>query len=671
MTGFMFCVPAGASLTRKTSMTGLSLFQKNLQFLDVVMPELAARARAATDTLTRPVWDESGIAVDIDLGGGRLYNRPAAEFAQEQVASWLRMPNRVVVNRPDPDSLADISTQVLCTRLGEEVGADLCELPRMTDTGLLVIIGLGLGLHVPALLEHLSPRHVVLIEPMEEFAVHSLHAFDWASLVEGCTARGGTLDVIANFDPRAVKTELEALITRFGPSCVDGAYSFLHYQTDATRAIAQGFQELTGMKSTMQGYYADEKLMIENTIANVSGDEFWMVDGAYQALHGLPAFIVGSGPSLDGALEAIREWQGHAVIFSAGSALESLLAAGITPDFHVEKENNSKTEARIAHIFEQSGGGGETFGTSLIASTTVKPSVLARFDDKFLFLRQELSSTRMFGAGFEPVVGTGPFSANTAIAAATTLGFRNVYLFGCDCGSVDPSQHHAQNTAYHTRDGHTSNHAKMPLRVPANFGGEAWSNAYFLWSRWVFESLITQAEIKAFNCSDGIAIAGATPLRPKNLTVSGQKIDKARLLETFKGHCLYQAPGTYFDSQDVDGVLADWHGFRCDVLAFLDDTLAGVRDLEALDDALTGFIDICDQTYGGVVVPLRGSMLSMLPVAGYFVKRAPDDDIRARLMNVFRDVYRTQVVRMLDDATAMLEAIAADHGAPVELEATG
>jgi hypothetical protein len=35
--------------------------------------------------------------------------------------------------------------------------------------------------------------------------------------------------VIANFDPRAVQTELEELITNFGAFCMDGAYSFLNY----------------------------------------------------------------------------------------------------------------------------------------------------------------------------------------------------------------------------------------------------------------------------------------------------------------------------------------------------------------------------------------------------------------------------------------------------------
>ena len=83
-------------------MTGPSLFQKNLLYLDTAMPAVAKLVRATTDTITRPVAEGDGPATDIDLGGGRLYNRPAAEFAREQVNSWLARPDRVVVNRPDP-----------------------------------------------------------------------------------------------------------------------------------------------------------------------------------------------------------------------------------------------------------------------------------------------------------------------------------------------------------------------------------------------------------------------------------------------------------------------------------------------------------------------------------------------------------------------------------------
>lgn len=649
----------------------MSPYQKNLVFLETAFPALAGLARETTDTLTSPVLDGDGIAVDIDLGSGRPYNQPARAFAQQQVASWLERSNRVVVNRPEPGTLQDAATRAVCEDLSRQAGETLLPVPPAGESGLLVVIGVGLGQHVHELLTAVSPRHLVLVEPISEFALHSLHALDWMSLVSACKARGTTIDLIVESDPRLVQSALETLVTKFGTYCMDGAYSFLHYQTDVSRAIARGFQELAGMKSILQGYYVDEKLMIANTVTSVTGDEFWVVDGGLQPAHDLPAFIIGSGPSLDGALDTIRECQDHAVIFCAGSALQSLLAVGITPDFQVEKENNEITRARIEHIFERHNPGADRFEIALIASATVQPAVVDLFGDTFLFHRELLSSTRMFGEGFSPLVGTGPFSANTAVAAATVMGFRNIYLFGCDCGSVDKNQHHARDTVYHTRDGHASGHAEMPIPVPANFGGQAWSNSCFLWSRWVFESMISQVGIRAVNCSDGVAIAGAEPVRPEALTLPTPPLDKQKILNGLKNACAYQAPDTYLAPSRLSDVIARWHACARDVEAFLDDVVAQAESLDALEDALSRFVEACEFRHDGVLTPIQGSMRSMVPIAGYFLNRAPDPERRTQLLDGFRRVFRDQVLRMLADCTDLMDGLAPAQGSATKRQAAG
>jgi hypothetical protein len=199
-------------------MPGMSLYQKNLVFLESAFPAFAGLARQTTDTVTSPVLDGGGLAVDIDLGAGRLYNRPAREFAREQVASWHARPDRVVVNRPDPETLVDLATQSMCETLSRQAGETLLPVPPADETGLLVVIGVGLGEHIRELVNAVSPRHLVLIEPISEFALHSLHALDWASLVGDCKSRGTTVDLIVDPDPRTIQNALEGLIpveTRF------------------------------------------------------------------------------------------------------------------------------------------------------------------------------------------------------------------------------------------------------------------------------------------------------------------------------------------------------------------------------------------------------------------------------------------------------------------------
>ncbi|MBC7368204.1 MAG: DUF115 domain-containing protein [Undibacterium sp.] len=53
------------------------------------------------------------------------------------------------------------------------------------------------------------------------------------------------------------------------------------------------------------------------------------------ALHGLPAFICGAGPSLDVSLPALAAAADRAVIFSADSALRALARHGVAADFAV------------------------------------------------------------------------------------------------------------------------------------------------------------------------------------------------------------------------------------------------------------------------------------------------------------------------------------------------
>jgi len=183
--------------------------------------------------------------------------------------------------------------------------------------------------------------------------------------------------------------------------------------------------------------------------------------------------------------------------------------------------------------------------------------------------------------------------------------------------------------------------------------------------------VIASAEITAFNCSDGVAIPGALPVRPEELTLSGTPLDKAKVTRVIKGTGRHFKAGQYMDTQDVAGQLRAWHGFAQDMRGFLDETLPKADELHEFEVALTGFLNSCDEKYGGVVVPLSGSARGMAPVAGYFINRAADADAHARMMAVFRDVFRAQIEIVLDDATALLETIAADHAGANEMRAAG
>ncbi|MDH3739496.1 MAG: DUF115 domain-containing protein, partial [Alphaproteobacteria bacterium] len=354
------------------------------------------------------------------------------------------------------------------------------------------------------------------------------------------------------------------------------------------------------------------------------------------------------------------KWQDRAIIITAGSTLQALLHQGIVPDFHVEKENTQPTVDRLQHIHARSRDRfeGDTFGAiRLVASTTVKPGVTELFDEKFLFLRSALSSSAMFGAGHLSVEGTSPYSANAALTLAAIMGFRDIYLFGCDCGAKDASHHHSGETAYYTLDSYPDRGVEFPLRAPGNFGGEVLTNAHFSWSRSTYEQVIAAAGLTVHNCSDGVMIAGAQPLPANDLALTQAPLDKTAVAETVKTSSAHFTPGAYLIDQDIRAAINHWREFARALREHLDATLDGIDDICRFDQHLRNFLDTAAGKYGGVTIMVAGSARSMVPVAGYYVNRATDAATQAHLMGIFRTVFRTEIERILDDGSATMASL--------------
>lgn len=652
----------------------VSLRLKNLQFLAGLNPALAARLQATTAPLTRPVLVE-GRVVDIDIGDGRLYGRPADAFAAEQVASFLAAPTRLLATAPDADTLMDPCSIDLVRRCEAHIARSATPsraAPPADRSGILFIVGIGLGAHLAGLIEAVVPRHVVLVEPIGEFLLHAAGATDFSALHAQCRAQGATLDIIAEAEPSECGARLETVITGFGETAIDGSYVYLHYTTPVTRELAERVHHFAGMRTILKGYFEDESRMVENMTANVAARDFRLLDGHPRQPVAVPLIVVGSGPSLDASVEAIRRCREHAVIVSAGSALQALLHHGIVPDWHVEKENSAVSAERLRHIVERNHDrfpDGRFAGIRLIASATVDPGVTALFDDVCFFLRTTLSSTAMFGSGHTALDGTSPFSANAALMVAAILGFRDVFLFGCDCGARVGAGHHSQNTVYYTREAsRDTGRIDFPLSAPANFGGTVETNSYFLWSRRTYEQVIAALLLRAHNCSDGIAMDGASPLSPDDLAPDdGAPLDRAALAAYLDGQTVWYPADGYLDGQDVAGAVAGWRDFAAALRTALDRLDREAGDIHAFHGALGGFLDEAATRWGGPVTIAAGTLRAQPVLASWWLNRMPDEAAQVAFYDWFRATYRTIAERVLGDGDALMARVAARGALPVRL----
>jgi hypothetical protein len=210
------------------------------------------------------------------------------------------------------------------------------------------------------------------------------------------------------------------------------------------------------------------------------------------------------------------------------------------------------------------------------------------FDEKFLFLRKALSSTEMFGKGHIPVDGTSPYSANAALMLAAIMGFRDVYLFGCDCGAKEASHHHTGETAYYTLDSYPDKAIEFPLRAPGNFGGEILTNSFFSWSKWTHEQVIAATGLTVRNCSDGAMIAGAQPLPPGDLALTNAPLDKTAVAETVKTSSVHYTPGAYLIGQSIPAATNNWHEFAAALQDHLDKHLDSADNIHQFNQNFAG-----------------------------------------------------------------------------------
>lgn len=533
-----------------------ALFEANLAVFERHFPDLHARLKAISSPLSSVVY-EGGRAVDIELGSGRFYRNDGYQGAREQADAFLRKPAQVGYNLPDGESFDSlISRRVHREILDALIRHDLTEMPLMTggNTGFFFILGVGLGYHLPMLLESLDTPHVVICEAFEEFLLASMRAIDWGALIALCEDRKATLDIVCANTPEEMAERVGDFVEKYGAIYLDGSYYYQHYPlwtfTETRRRL---INELPRQMAA-RGYFEDERKMVRNNATNFHKGKFGVLTGAFRQRSSIPVFVIGAGPSLDEAVPYIQEWRDHAIVVSAGTGLQPCLKMGIIPDFHVELENTYSIYLKLKHIMD---GYADLFprgrfeGIRLVGSATLNPNVPPLFDDVYYFFRDASSSSFAFGSEFGFHSGIAPTVANTALGTIAHMGLGDIYLFGIDCGWRDGFSHHARDTFYYTSEDLKLAHMAGAYALPGNFGGTVQADMVFDWSRSLLEMAINVFHLSVFNCSDGALIRGATPKVAESLHFDGEPLDRNAIMAEVFANAPRFKPGEFFQTRPM------------------------------------------------------------------------------------------------------------------------
>ncbi|MFC3229403.1 motility associated factor glycosyltransferase family protein [Marinibaculum pumilum] len=581
-----------------------------------------------------PILDGETL-IDVSLDGKRFYGADGRESTRRQLDAYLASPHRFALGSPDSMGLSSpLSKRMTRHMLALTRANQAEEVPVYPLRGktFLFVYGVGLGHGLERLVAETEASFVLFIEPMVQVLAHSLEVVDWEALLDSVETRGGVVDFVTLDDPKAIQSMVEIFVERNGPGFLDGSFIFQHHGLWSLNEAKKLLQEKIHEMFLAIGYFEDEMVMIRNTAGNFIGRSGGLIDGQPRVERPEPVFIVGSGPSLDEAVPVVRELRDRAIVVSCGTALSVLLRQGITPDYHVELEN-------VPVVFDLMRRIGSEFDLSqvhFIGSTSCDPRIADLFGKADFFLRDAISSSKVFRGRLKELFGVAPTCVNSGLSCFSILGFRTFYLFGVDCGKRVDKRHHAKGSIYFDL-GMGDDRFRYPLKVRANFGGDAQTSWALDLSRMMLTQVIKNRVITVFNCSDGAIVEETIPRLPTSVRLHNPPLDRPALLAEIQRRMAPYTGDDLIRAANLPGFLGDCRDLTDGVSQILRDCADADEPFSESFARMHILLMKAQALHQGAFATMGGSIRALARVGMYFGSRASDPATSRAIYTLYRE----------------------------------
>lgn len=650
----MAALRRGGGLTRETE-----LYERNSAAFREHQPGVWAMLERIAAPVSSLVPGEDG-PDNIDLGDVRLYPEPARAWTETQVGAYFENPDRIGFDDPSHCNISPVSKLVLADIrrfFRDRVTADFDSYP-VIDIGYAFVFGVGLGYHVPTMIERRACRYLILIEPVAEFLLHSMRAIDWAQVFSDAEAADIRILFIVGETPEDAQKGIENIIIQSGDTFLDGSFAYVHYYSWALQQGRALLNERIKNFYVSAGFFEDEILMMKNSYGNFRRWPFHLVDRRPFVEQSMPMFVVGSGPSLDADLPYIRQWRDRAMVFSCGTSLGILLKNGIRPDLHVENENTQPLVENLRRWKAEYGFEGIT----LVASSTVVPEVSGLFDKRWFFFRWALSSSTVLNPNTEPVLYADPLVANAAAAISAQVGFQTVYLFGVDCGRQVDGEHHASDAVYYDDafeiDPNDRPDVGFERLVPENFGGTVLTSRTLDLSRRTLATLQVMRDFTLFNCSNGARIEGVRPKTAAAIHVDTPPGRQEAVLARIEAQMRYYEAEGFLAEVDLEPAINGCDEFAERFAETVEAAKAEDDSFWAVKKRLLDFWADYGETCQSVLKIIGGSFNSILRLGAFGGNRLLNEATRRAYLGAFLDSYRDACVWMAGETRTLLAEMA-------------
>lgn len=386
--------------------------------------------------------------------------------------------------------------------------------PIISPIPLLVVLGVGVGVHVQQCIEQKRCKVAVLYEPsLERFAV-SLFVVDWLEIFRTAAQNGIAIHLtVGDGDNDAPSDELILnKLLSFKPYYPTATLVYNHLGSKWGEALVSVSKAHYFSHMSMLGNYDDEVNQLNQTIYHLmTGVKVFSQN--IDLRDPCPVVIVGSGPSLDSNIEFIRSYRDNIILVSCGTALSVLHKVGLTPDYHVESESDQLKVALMDALHDDD----YLSNICLLGPLQLSPEITPRFSDFYAYLRSESGIRDLIPSeNNECLTLSGVTNCLTAaVVLFMELGFGRIYLCGADLAFSNTEEHHAKDSAYYDENANPvfkmeSDYCKIPVFSVAGINGEPLlTEPRFLATKELLEKNIANRSsypVKIYNLSSGVEI---------------------------------------------------------------------------------------------------------------------------------------------------------------------
>jgi hypothetical protein len=492
-----------------------------------------------------------------------MYSEDPDAQVQSQIELTKKQPVKESVNYSALETLDNSSNFLhveLMQKIGKVYNQAKTSLPRNTTIDeyipSMLILGVGLGYHLERLNYETKACYISIFEPNEDYFFASLFCFDWASYLAKLDEQGAYLYLgIGDSEEEIVDILLERA-KEVGIFSLTNCLIYQHYPSKNMADLIARLRDRIKDAYMGWGFFDDALMSIAHSIGTIKKQPHFFDQNAKlsKQFEQYPVFIIANGPSLDNDIEIIKQLKSQVIIVSCNSATTTLLKNGITPHFHVAVERTKATYDFIAQVI----GKEACEQMNFLTLNVMYPDTLDLFKWSGIALKGSEAGTILFQLmlyletqRYHNIIGySNPLVGNTALSFIAHMGFKNIYLFGMDCGYVDPQYHHSKDSFYFDDKG---NEKFKPIKlgeefaVEGNFAPQVITEPLLYTSKQQFERLLTrqfkEASINCFNCSNGVKIKGTIPLRSEDIILnSSVAIPPEKVVEWSKQNLFKDLP---------------------------------------------------------------------------------------------------------------------------------